>query len=201
MNELLFLDPREIETGFLSNFYGSEFILDNAQWPTVEHYYQANKFTAPTYIEHIRLAATPRAAKNLGQTRDVPMRADWESYRMTAMLRALASKFTQHQSLQQKLLATGDALLIEASPHDSFWGHGPDGHGENRLGYLVTTLRDQLRSALAQMGGTSADPEAFAQQCFMRCGRCTLPGGCLTTCAPRNKRKCYRHICLLMCAM
>ena len=103
MKELLFLDPRDAETGFLSNFHHAEFMLNGAHWPTVEHYYQAQKFTDAAYVEHIRLAATPRAAKNPGQTRDVPVRADWDSQRMTAMLRALVAKFIQHESRQQKL--------------------------------------------------------------------------------------------------
>ncbi len=166
MNELLFLDPRDAETGFLSNFYRAEFVLNGAHWPTVEHYYQAQKFTDAAYAERIRLAATPRAAKNLGQTRDVPVRTDWDSHRMTTMLRALAAKFTQHESLQQKLLATGDATLVEASPHDSFWGVGPDNRGENRLGYLLTTLRNQLRLALSQSDRFRPTPEDLAQQCF-----------------------------------
>lgn len=122
MNELLFFDPRDAKTEFLSNLCRAEFVLEGAHWPTVEHYYQAQKFVDAAYVERMRLAATPRAAKNLGQTRDLLVRADWDSHRMTAMLRALVAKFTQHESLQQKLLETGDAILVEASPHDGFWG-------------------------------------------------------------------------------
>lgn len=166
MTELQFFDARDATTGFLSNFCRSEFALDGASWPTVEHYYQAQKFQDDVHVERIRQAATPRDAKNMGQARDVTMRADWGTHRMTAMLRALTAKFTQHVLLQQKLMMTGDVILVEASPHDGFWGNGPDGRGENRLGYLLDSLRDQLRMALAQVDGTSADPEALAQRCF-----------------------------------
>ncbi len=166
MNELFFLDPRDVETGFLSNFYRAEFMLDGAPWSTVEHYYQAQKFADPAYVECIRLAATPRAAKNLGQARDVSVRDDWNTYRMTAMLHALTAKFTQHESLRQKLLATGEAILVEASPHDGFWGDGSDSRGENRLGYLLTTLRSQLSLALFDTDSMRFTPEDLAQQCF-----------------------------------
>lgn len=166
MSTLSFFDPSDIESGFLSNFYRSEVKLDGTIWPTVEHYYQAQKFQDAAQVERIRQASTPRHAKNLGKARDVTLREDWGTHRMTAMLRALTAKFTQHVLLQQKLMMTGDAILVEASPHDSFWGDGPDGHGENRLGYLLTSLRDQLRMAQALVDGISADPEALAQQCF-----------------------------------
>ena len=170
MSTLSFFDPSDIESGFLSNFYRSEVKLDGTIWPTVEHYYQAQKFQDAAQVERIRQASTPRHAKNLGQARDVTLREDWGTHRMTAMLRALTAKFTQHVLLQQKLMMTGDAILVEASPHDSFWGDGPDGHGENRLGYLLTSLRDQLRMAQALVDGISADHEALAQQCFEAVG-------------------------------
>ena len=53
-------------------------------------------------------------------------------------------QFSAHVGPQAMLLATaaggqgGDALeLVEASPHDFFWGRGVDGTGENHLGHLL----------------------------------------------------------------
>lgn len=162
MSELRFYDPRDTATGFLSNFYRAPFQLDGFEWQTVEHYYQAQKFEDAAHSERIRQAATPREAKNLGQSRDMPVRADWESRRMTAMLQALVAKFTQNADLQTMLLAiandefikgayrdTNDITFVEASPQDDFWGDGADGKGENRLGYLLTTMRRHLRRFLA----------------------------------------------------
>lgn len=150
MSEISFYDPRDPETGFLSNFYRATLQLDGLEWPTVEHYYQAQKFEDSAYCERIRLAATPREAKTLGQTRDVPVRKDWQTHRMTVMLHALVAKFTQNADLQARLLAfENECIMVEASPHDYFWGDGADGKGENRLGYLLTTLRRHLRRFLA----------------------------------------------------
>lgn len=44
------------------------------------------------------------------------------------------------------LLATS-AQLVEASPHDYFWGRGVDGSGANHLGALLMRLRDELAAA------------------------------------------------------
>lgn len=162
MSEIRFYDPRDPETGFLSNFYRAPFQLEGVSWPTVEHYYQAQKFEDTAYGERIRLAATPREVKTLGQSRDMPVRADWESRRMMAMLQALVAKFTQNADLQTMILTiandefikgayrdTNDITFEEASPQDDFWGDGADGKGENRLGYLLTTMRRHLRRFLS----------------------------------------------------
>lgn len=163
---LCFYDPTDPETGFLSNFFRASFDLDERTWPTVEHYYQAQKFANDAYTERIHLAVSPREAKTLGQTQDFPLRDGWETHRMTAMLNALAAKFTQNEPLRARLLATGDALLAEASPTDAFWGDGADGRGENRLGYLLTTLRDQLRLLLANGDAATISCDELAQKCF-----------------------------------
>lgn len=80
----------------------------------------------------------------------------------------LKLKFTQHQHLNQLLLDTGDAELVEVrpprlrstipskiltedilcvkqdSPRDWFWGIGADGTGRNELGKALMRLRDEL---------------------------------------------------------
>lgn len=163
---LNFFDPSDPDTGFLSNFFRASFDLDGHTWPTVEHYYQAHKFADDAYAGRIRLAVSPREAKTLGQAPDLPLRKDWETHRMTAMLSALAAKFTQNEELRTRLLATGDGILAEASPNDAFWGDGTDGQGENRLGYLLTTLRNHLRLFLANDDAATISSDELAQKCF-----------------------------------
>jgi len=146
VDEIAFFDPRDPETGYLCNFYRAAFTLAGAEWPSVEHYYQAMKFSEPAYRERIRLASTPREAKNLGQSRDVPLRSDWETGKLEVMQQAVAAKFLAqaNHALRQRLLATGKARLIEASPTDSYWGIGSDGKGLNHLGRILMELRDTL---------------------------------------------------------
>ena len=53
--------------GFLSNFHPSVVAFGDADYPTVEHAFQAAKTLAGEERERIRSAATPGAAKRLGR--------------------------------------------------------------------------------------------------------------------------------------
>ncbi len=131
----------------LSNFAPFGFELDGLYWPTVEHYFQAQKFLGPdasAHRERIRTAASPKAAKTLGQSRKFPIRPDWDDVREDVMLDALRRKFARPE-LRALLLATARRPLIEASPYDRYWGEGRDGTGRNRLGALLMQLRAELR--------------------------------------------------------
>jgi ribA/ribD-fused uncharacterized protein len=131
----------------LSNFSPHGFSLDGACWPTVEHYFQAQKFPShPDYQERIRLARTPRDAKRLGRSRQVPLRADWEAVKDDVMRQALRAKFLAHPELTALLLATGERELVENAPTDYYWGRGRTGTGKNRLGSLLMELRALLRA-------------------------------------------------------
>jgi len=75
------------------------------------------------------------------------VRGDWYLVRIHKMEETLWHKFTQHRSLREQLLATGDAELVEDSDKDAFWGIGADGKGRNELGKALEGLRALLRSA------------------------------------------------------
>jgi N-glycosidase YbiA len=130
--------------GFLSNFSPHGFALDGADWPTSEHYYQAQKFEDPEVREQIRLAPGPAAAKSMGRGKQVPIRSDWDAVREAVMRQALVAKFAAHPELAAELVATGDEALIEDSRTDYYWGCGADGSGANRLGVLLMELRTEL---------------------------------------------------------
>lgn len=133
----------------LSNFSPHGFELDGAFWPTVEHFFQAQKFpTDAAYQERIRHARGPKEAKSLGRGRKVPIRADWEACKESVMARALRAKFTTHPALRELLLQTGERPLVEHAPSDDYWGCGRTGTGRNRLGQLLMELRDQLRRGI-----------------------------------------------------
>ena len=130
----------------LSNFapYGLE--ADGVYWPTVEHYFQAQKFAGEAnaaYRERIRGAHSPQQAKTLGQTRAIAIRPDWDEVKEDVMREALRKKFARPQ-LRELLLSTRGRPLVENSPYDRYWGSGKDGGGRNRLGALLMELRDEL---------------------------------------------------------
>lgn len=143
---LTFASPRD-EHGYLSNFYPVSFTLKGVVWPTVEHYFQAQKFAGTPHEEAIRRAASPLIAARMGRSRARPLRPDWETVKEAVMLEALRAKFTQRADLGEQLRATGDAPLVEHRARDTYWGDGPDGHGQNRLGVLLMRVRAELARA------------------------------------------------------
>jgi N-glycosidase YbiA len=104
------------------------------------------KFEGHAYVEEIRQAPHPDKAKLMGQTRSVPLRADWEAVKEKVMLEALEAKFSQHAELKELLLSTGNKLIVERTKNDSYWGDGGDYSGKNRLGYCLMQVRNKLSS-------------------------------------------------------
>ncbi len=133
------------EYGEFSNFAPYPLEIGGKRWPTSEHYFQSQKFAGTPDEEEIRLAATPTLAARIGRDRNRPLRPDWERVKEDVMRAALQAKFTQHAALRERLLATGDALLVEHTKNDAYWGDGGDGTGLNRLGKLLMALRQELK--------------------------------------------------------
>lgn len=147
-----------------SNFYLVNLQIDGKEWDSVEHYYQAMKTADPDEQEDIRVGyklgttqglrigmlkadnltrdSSPGFSKKQG--RDCQMRENWEDMKEDVMRKALQAKFSR-PDLRAKLLLTGDALLIEASPTDYYWGEGAAKIGKNRLGVLLVELRGKLK--------------------------------------------------------
>ena len=133
--------------GELSNFALYPITLRGKSWPTSEHYFQAQKFVAPSDQETIRNAGTPMLAAQMGRDRKRKLRRDWESAKVGVMREAVEAKVRQHAELRALLLRTGDASLIEHTEKDSFWGDGGDGAGRNELGRILMAVRQRLRDS------------------------------------------------------
>ncbi|MDR2954321.1 MAG: NADAR family protein [Prevotella sp.] len=129
----------------LSNFAYYEISIDGLRWPTVEHYFQAQKFANKAYQRKIKTADNPMLAAMLGRDRKQKLRKDWESVKVSVMKQALMAKFTQHADLKSLLLSTGDAKLVEHTDNDSYWGDGGNGKGRNMLGWLLMDIREESR--------------------------------------------------------
>ena len=131
--------------GCFSNFSAHPFRLKNKMWKTSEHYFQAQKFAGTEHEEELRLVDSPMVAARMGRSRQRPLRQDWEIVKDDIMREALRAKFTQHKDLKKILLETGDAVLVEHTSNDSYWGDGGDGSGLNMLGKLLVELREELK--------------------------------------------------------
>lgn len=129
------------EYSFLSNFKKCEVEFEGITYPSVEHAFQAAK----TLDCEERLKFTkgsPVTVKGMG--RRLKLRSDWEDVKDSVMHTCLKSKF-QNPELREKLLATGDAVLIEGNNHgDRYWGM-VNGEGKNRLGMLLMKVRDEIK--------------------------------------------------------
>lgn len=134
---------------FLSNFYASPLTFEGAEYPTVEHAFQAAKSSNFAERRKIRMASTPSEAKRLGQK--LKRRADWFNVSLQVLEALLRQKFTRYPDLRERLLATGDAVLIEGNNwNDRFYGCVYDARtgewvGENHLGRLLMKIRDELK--------------------------------------------------------
>jgi N-glycosidase YbiA len=149
MEIIKFYKQNEKPYGLFSNFSMYKITLDGKLWPSTEHYYQAKKFAGTEYEEEIRQLKTAAMAAKAGRAKDKPMREDWDKVKNTVMKDALWAKFTQNQTPQNVLLSTGDALLVEHTKNDAYWGDGSDGDevgpGLNMLGKLLMEVRGELR--------------------------------------------------------
>jgi ribA/ribD-fused uncharacterized protein len=126
---------------FLNNYFPAPVELDGMMYPSVEHAYQAAKtFDAEARIR-IQATASPDDAKILG--RASVHRADWESVKLDLMRKLVHEKF-RDKELRERLLRTGDALLIEGNDWgDTYWGRC-NGKGENHMGQILMEIRDAL---------------------------------------------------------
>ena len=137
------------EYAYLSNFAHRPIVIKGKTWVTVEHIFQAAKTLDEDMREQIRLAPTPRIAKQMG--RKVHIRSNWEQIKQDVMLKSVRLKFKQYPGLEEHLLSTKDAVLIEGNRwHDNIWGdcYCPkcqEIKGENLLGKILMQVRDELK--------------------------------------------------------
>jgi ribA/ribD-fused uncharacterized protein len=134
--------------GCFSNFSPHSIKINGVYWRTVEHYYQAQKFVGTpdaVIIPVIHTVETPEEAAALGRCCTRKMRLDWEQVKTKVMREAVLKKFLSHADIREVLLTTGDQLLVENSPKDYFWGCGADHTGQNYLGKILMSVREEIR--------------------------------------------------------
>lgn len=132
---------------FLSNFYLAPFRVPGSEvWATcVESAYQGLKVENLTQREKV-FAMYPACAKRV--TRYITYRPEFHNNKIAIMKQLVSAKFKQNPSLGAKLINTYPYDLIEENRWgDIFWGCC-DGVGDNHLGKILMTVRDELRSSL-----------------------------------------------------
>jgi ribA/ribD-fused uncharacterized protein len=127
----------------LSNFAAYKVKYEGNIWMTAEHAYQAAKFQNGGIKDAIAAATSAHEAKQIAHDHDGYVRDDWLDVNVDVMKHILRAKLNQHNHIQEKLQSSKNRTLIEGTD-DSFWGRGPDGNGENKLGKLWIQLRQEL---------------------------------------------------------
>ncbi|WP_404789992.1 NADAR family protein [Altericista sp. CCNU0014] len=137
--------------GCFSNFSPHSIWLGGTLWPTAEHYYQAQKFVGTVdrhLCQQICNAESPEMAAAIGRNPKHTVRCNWDTLKAAVMYDAVSTKFASHPDLAEVLLKTGQELIIEDSPTDSYWGCGADGLGQNQLGKVLMRVRQELQRNL-----------------------------------------------------
>jgi ribA/ribD-fused uncharacterized protein len=144
--------------GCLSQWYPASFTVDGVAYATAEHWMMAEKarlFGDADGLAAVLAAPGPGQAKAAGRkVRGFDQNA-WESARYDIVVAGNLAKFGQHDDLRAFLVATGDKILVEASPYDRIWGVGlaadhPDvgrpsaWRGLNLLGFALMDVRERL---------------------------------------------------------
>jgi len=125
-----------------TNFYNSKIIVNNVSYPTVEHYFQAQKFVNhPTIMFEIINAQTPRDAFDIARRNSHLIPSNWHQIKHEIMKVGLRAKFDQHDDLSELLKNTGTKELVEHTKNDSEWGDNGDGSGNNFLGKYLMEIR------------------------------------------------------------
>lgn len=142
-----------------TNQYDGSFVINNTKYITSEHYMMSEKaklFGDDEMYQKILNCNHPRDAKEYGRQVKGFDKEKWEEKCKEIVFTGNYAKFTQHSNLKNALLATGNTLLVEASPQDPIWGIGLDEHdakkmdpsewpGLNYLGEVLTKVRDRIR--------------------------------------------------------
>lgn len=151
-----------VSDAVFSQWWRSTFTLHGHAYQSAEQWMMASKarlFGDADALAAILQAPDPAACKRLGRGVRGFDRARWEAVAFDLVTAGNVAKFGAAPALRDHLLATGDAILVEAAPADRIWGIGLDRaderardprtwRGTNLLGFALVRARAVLRGEL-----------------------------------------------------
>ena len=118
-------------------------------------WYKAVTFNDANTMVLLETDMHPSSAKKLGRSVKNFDAARWNRDAMSIMIYVNQLKFSQNSAFKDALLATGNRILVEASPNDTVWGVGlgvedplildeKNWKGTNWLGKALMEVRRKL---------------------------------------------------------
>ena len=186
-----------------SNWYPSEFVIEGIRYNCVEQYMMAKKailFGDLDMYQKIMHSDDPGECKELGKQVSNFDSKTWDNCKYEIVFNGNCAKYHQNKELLTRLVATGDAILAEASPYDKVWGIGMDDSdpnaqipeqwaGQNLLGKILVEIRQKHKADIYRFaeqylllycdpdtGEIDVDGTDFPQKCHalgfeMDCGK------------------------------
>lgn len=157
MNIICFHNPDE-ENGYLSNWFNSNFTINNVVFTSIEQYMMYKKaeyFKDAIIASKIMNTNDVSQIKKLGRQVNGYNETVWNGIRQLVVYEGLSAKFIQNEELKIKLIQTDNSVLAECAVKDQIWGIGlsmknPDRYdmnkwkGKNLLGFTLMMVRSKI---------------------------------------------------------
>lgn len=155
---ICFHNPDE-ENGYLSNWYLSEFIIDDITFSSMEQYMMYEKailFHDQETAEKILQTDNVAEIKALGRTVQNFDDTVWGQSREEIVYKGVFEKFRQNPELKKRLERTGEEVIAECAVKDRIWGIGLSmkdedrfcvdrWKGQNLLGKILMDVRKDIK--------------------------------------------------------
>lgn len=147
-----------IDLSCLSQMFATDFVVNDVLYNCTEQFFMSTKahfFNDYETERKIMECNDPREMKRLGRQVKGFDDNKWKPVAYQTVILGNYQKFVQNEPIKKFLLATGDSVLVEASPYDTIWGIGIAStdemskdvnkwRGANLLGFALMTVRDML---------------------------------------------------------
>ena len=130
------------EYDFLSNRYPCRILWEGQEFHSAETAFQASKCEDEKERKGFAGCSTDKAVL---KGKDLTPYPGWEDAQISIMESILQAKFEQNPALMQKLVETGNRILLNGNnKQETFWGIDPYSWiGENHLGRIIMNIRDK----------------------------------------------------------